>query len=122
MRDRLPVWIVAGVMLLVFGRPGDCPVFAGETLTDPTRPPATAAGRAVLTGHQPLKWRLTSTIIGPERRVAVINGRVLQIGEPIDGAVLEKVASGSAFLVHEGRRLHLKLNGKSVKHSVRAAQ
>jgi len=120
-RDRLSIWIVAGVMLLVFGRPGDCPVSAGETLTDPTRPPATTAGDAVLAGQTPLKWQLTSTIAGPERRVAVINGQILQIGEPIDGAVLEKVAPGSAFLVHDGRRFHLKLNGKPVKQSVKAA-
>ena len=121
MRDRLPFWILAGAMLFFFGRSGGYPVFAGEILTDPTRPPVATAGQAVLTGHKPLKWQLTSTIIGSERRVAVINGQIVQIGEPIDGAVLEKVAPGSVFLVHEGRRLHLKLNGKPVKHSVRAA-
>jgi len=121
-RDRLSIWIVAGVMLLVFGRSGNSPVFAGEPLTDPTRPPATTAGQAVLTGHTPSKWQLTSTIVGPERRVAIIDGQVVQIGETIDGAVLEKVAPGSAFLVHEGRSVHLKLNEKPVKYSVRSAQ
>ena len=122
MLERLPFWIVAGALLLVFGRTGGDLIFAGETETDPTRPLVTTAGKSVLTGHKPLRWHLNATLVGPERRVAIINGQSVEIGESIDGAVLEKVASGSALLVHEGRRLHLKLNGKPVKQSVVSAQ
>jgi len=114
-RSRLSGWIVAGAMLLVVGSP----VFGGEALRDPTRPPATTSGKTIQDGQQPLKWRLTATIIGPERRVAVINDRALQIGQNIDGAVLVAVEAGSALLVHAGREMQLRLHEMAVKRTVR---
>ena len=121
MRKRLPVWFALGALLLILGGGFGCPVAGTETLTDPTRPPAVAADQSMRKGRQSPQWRLTATLIGPARRVAVINDRAMQIGETIDGAVLVEVASGSAFLVHEGRRLHLQLNAKTVKHTARTA-
>lgn len=121
MPDRLPGWFAVGAMLMLFGGGACCPVFGGETLADPTRPALMDAGQAVREGQELRKWRLTSTITGPNRRVAVINNRVVRIGESIGGAVLVEVVPGSAVLVHGGRRLHLKLNAKTVKHSVKTA-
>ncbi|BBO74769.1 hypothetical protein DSCW_21860 [Desulfosarcina widdelii] len=115
MHSRLQSWIVAGAMLLVVGSP----VFGGEPLRDPTRPPATGSGKTIQDGQNPLKWRLTATIIGPERRVAVINDRALQIGQNIDGAVLVAVEAGSARLVHGGREMQLRLHEMAVKRTVR---
>jgi hypothetical protein len=114
--NRLSGSIVAGAMLLlVVGSP----VFGGEPLRDPTRPLAAASAKTIQDGQQPLKWRLTATIIGPERRVAVINDRALQIGQNIDGAVLVAVEAGSALLVHGGREMQLKLHEMAVKRTVR---
>jgi hypothetical protein len=117
--DRLPGWVAAGAVLLFLGEISCCPVFCGESLTDPTQPPVMTATQAVQNERTTQKWRLTSTVTGLERRVAVINHQVVKIGEPVDGAVLVGVAPGSAFLIHEGRRLHLRLKVMSVKQSLR---
>jgi len=108
-------------MVLFFAGAVCGPVFGGETLSDPMRPAAMTASQALQNGQQPQKWRLTTTITGPQRQVAVINDRVVEIGQTINGAVLLKVLPGSALLVHGGSRFHLKINGKTVKHSVRTA-
>jgi hypothetical protein len=119
--DRLSGRIAAGAMLLVFGWMSDSPVFGGERLRDPTRPPNTVSGKTVPDAQQPVKWNLTATIVGPERRVAVINDRAVQIGQKIDGAVLVAVEAGSALLVREGKQMQLKLHKTAVKRTVREA-
>jgi len=119
--DRLSGRIVAGAMLLIVAGMGNSPVFGGERLRDPTRPPNTVSGKTVPDVQQPVKWNLTATIVGPERRVAVINDRAVQIGQKIDGAVLVAVEAGSAQLVREGKQMQLKLHKTAVKRTVRKA-
>lgn len=70
---------------------------------------------------QPLKWKLTATIVGPERRVAVINDRTVQIGQKIDGAELVAVETGTALLMHRGREMQLRLHEMAVKRIMRKA-
>jgi len=108
-------------MLLAVAGMGSSPVFGGERLRDPTRPPNMDSGKTVPDAQQPVKWKLTATIVGPERRVAVINDRPVQIGQKIDGAVLVAVEAGSALLVRKGRQMQLKLHQAAVKRTVREA-
>lgn len=105
-------------MLLIFSAGSGCLASAGEILADPTRPPGLAVGRSVLSAKRPLKWRLTATIIGPQRRIAVINERAVQIGQKIDGAMLVAVEPGGVLLLHENRKSRLKLNATTVKRTV----
>jgi MSHA biogenesis protein MshK len=107
--------MVIGVMLLSFGWGDSHPVFGGQTLTDPTRPPVSTVGKGAKKAQGPSKWRLSSTIIGPQRRVAVINDQAVQVGARIDGAELLAVEPGSAVLLRGGRKIHLKLNARTVK-------
>lgn len=105
-------------MLLIFGSGASYPASAGEMLTDPTQPPVLAAGRPAPSMKRPLQWRLTATIIGPQRRVAVINEQAVQIGQEIDGAMLVVVEPGSALLLHKNRKVQLKLNARTIKRTV----
>jgi MSHA biogenesis protein MshK len=63
-----------------------------QTLRDPTRPPATG-GKGGATRSEPPGWVLQSVLISPERRYAIINGEIVQIGGSIDGAELIAVAA-----------------------------
>ncbi len=123
MFDRQTRWIAWGIALAFLG-PGFCPPVSGqELLADPTRPAAAlgsgAGGGAAASG--PAKWTLTSTLIAPHRRVAVINGRVMQVGQKIDGAELVAVESGSVLLRRAGQRIELKLIAGNVKEAVKPA-
>lgn len=106
-------------MLLVFGWVFFCPVVGGETLSDPTRPPVMTLGRPLPNAQEPMQWQLSATVIGPQRRVAVINEQALQVGQKIDGAELLAVEPGSALLLHRGREMQLKLNSITVKQALK---
>jgi hypothetical protein len=83
-----------------------CPAYAKEAILDPMRPP----GKSVLTiSSEPArKWNLTAILVSPERRLAMINNRLMEVGEKIDGAKVKVINSNTVELEVEGRRLTLR--------------
>ena len=73
---------------------------------DPTAPP----GRHGNPG-QPAQggWELHSTLIGPERRSAIINGQSVTVGDRIAGARVARIESGEVLLDGPERRITLRL-------------
>lgn len=89
---------------------------ASDALVDPTRPTALSAARPeraefarVETGP---RWRLQSTLVARERRLAVINGRSVRLGGTIDGATLREVRADGVVLDAGGRRIDLRLKSR----------
>jgi hypothetical protein len=119
--DRSTRLVFAGATLLFFGGVSCCPVFGGERLTDPTRPPNFTVNRSDEDLKKAPKLRLTSTIIGPQRRIAVINNQAVQVGQTIDNGVLVGVDPGVAMVMQSGRKIHLRLNERTVKQSLETA-
>jgi MSHA biogenesis protein MshK len=78
---------------------------AEQALRDPTRPPAASArGAAGKIEHS--GWILQSVLISPERRYAIINGEVVQLGGSIAGAELVAVAEERVTLrTQDGLRI-----------------
>ncbi len=77
-----------------------------EDLPDPTRPPfelgVAADGRGVAAASSS---GLQSVIIYPDRRTAIINGQVMQLGVNYSGGTLVEVSERSAVLQgNRGRR------------------
>lgn len=87
---------------------------AAEQLRDPTRPSwlpdPGRQQRPVVT-----RYRLESVLIAAERRVAVINGRVVTVGDVVDGAAVLSIEPEAVTLRRDGRELVLKLLPGSVK-------
>lgn len=79
-------------------------------LGDPTRPTSLSqpdeAGPATVQGP---RWRLQSTLVADERRVAVINGRTIVQGGRIDGATLVEVRPDGVTLEMSGERINLRM-------------
>lgn len=91
------------------------PAFGQEGLGDPTRPtslsePAEAKAQAA----QGPRWRLQSTLVADDRRVAVINGRMVAQGERIEGATVLEVRTDGVTLQKDGQRLNLLLPGSGI--------
>ncbi|MHB1240405.1 MAG: hypothetical protein ACYC18_07870 [Gammaproteobacteria bacterium] len=72
-------------------------VHADAGLKDPTRPPDFRYS-AVRSASGPPPWNLTSTLISPTRRVAVINNRAVEIGDRVDSAQVVAIEAGSVQL------------------------
>jgi MSHA biogenesis protein MshK len=79
-----------------------------QALRDPTRPPGVAAIKAA-PGVAPGGLVLQSILISPERKAAVINGKVVGPGESIDGYMLIAIAEDVAVLKDGDRIQRLRL-------------
>jgi MSHA biogenesis protein MshK len=118
---RLKRRFAGSLALLVFGLGFGWPAFGQGSLADPTRPPVLVPGSATGAVQKTMKWKLTSTLIGPQRRVAVINGRAVRLGGNIDGAVLVAVEPGRASLRYGGRMVQVELMTGAVKRAAEPA-
>lgn len=80
-------------------------------LPDPTRPSAAAdtGRRHANPENQISSLRLESTLISDHRRLAIINGKVLAIGDLIKGARIKDITAYKVVLEMKGRLVSLKL-------------
>ena len=93
-----------------------------QTLRDPTRPPGRSAARsesAPASGG----FVLQSIVNSPQRKAAVINGKVVGPGESVDGFMLVGIAEGEAVLRNgsDVRRLRLYPSVKKIMQAQEAA-
>lgn len=84
--------------------------------SDPMRPTAyTPQGRNVAETEADPQWSLTSILISPERRTAVINGHTLTPGEKLGAATVVAISQGMVILRHEGKKVTLSLSSVAIK-------
>ena len=89
-----------------------------QTVDDPMRPPQTAATGGVDTSRE-TGWVLYSTLVSPQQRSAVINGRSVGIGERVNGARVVDIQPGRATLRGKDGDFVLKLTTATVKTQAR---
>ncbi len=75
---------------------------AAAELSDPLAPPTPDVDAVEPAEPGPADYHLASTLVAGDRRVAVINGRIVGPGETIDGAEVVAVTRGSARLRRDG--------------------
>lgn len=94
---RFPSVLCVGGLVLSLLLPG---VAAMAELRDPTLPPATGAPSPGDRGaaFDPGSWKLTATLVGSGRAVAVINNRLVGLGEQVDGARVLAIDPGRVRL------------------------
>ena len=96
------VWIIAGLVVAT-------PLWADDvldSLADPTRP---SSRGAVVTGVSQGGLLLQSTQVSPRRRVAVINGQRLSVGDAIQGATVTDIQPFQVTVQRAGRDIALRL-------------
>jgi len=93
-----------------------CGLYCGSALAidDPMRPvprPGTVQAEPSSTSRvAPQRdWILSSTLIGAGRRVAVINDRLVSVGDEVLGALVIGIDARSAQLRYAGKELVLRL-------------
>ncbi|PID43800.1 MAG: hypothetical protein CSB48_03140 [Proteobacteria bacterium] len=83
------------------------PVIDGVSLADPFRPDqVTGAKRVAKTIVGPLK--LSSILVGRHRRQARINGKPVQVGDSVSGAVVERIERDYVRLIRQGEIVELR--------------
>lgn len=79
-----------------------------QTLPDPTRP-ALGASQSGTVEESPGGPQLQSVLISPRRKLAVINGQTLHVGESFGNAVVVKISAQEVVLKSGGELQVLKL-------------
>ena len=100
--------VLAAVLALAVGASG---VLGAEEkpVRDPMRPfGAVSVNGAAPTANGP-RFAVTGVLIAPTRRVAVINGKPLQLGDVVDGAEIVAIEPGIVRLRENGAELVLSL-------------
>lgn len=85
------------------------PAVQGEPVDDPMRPPVRES-RATGSADPHPGWSLTSVLIADDRRLAIINDRVLREGESVAGARVVRIEADHVLIRHSDgeRRLSLR--------------
>jgi len=108
--------LVAGVALAALALVG---ASSAVPLDDPTRPPTAQSAKVHKAARKPLRWTLSSTLVSAQRRTAVINGRVVGVGEKINGARVVAILPSKVHLRRKGRDITLVLLKQDVKRPSR---
>ena len=105
------------------------PAVLHAQLVDPTRPPDYVPGGAQQeTGPQDVRgfngspWDLTSTLVSPQRTLAVINGQVVIKGSKIGDMTVEKIETDQVLLVGGGRTEVIDLVGQDIKKPAKSGE
>lgn len=103
------VSLIAVVLLALVGI-----AHARGSVVDPTRPALRAVARQA---ENQSAFRLSSILVSPARRVVVINGVALEVGDRIDGARVIEINLDSVRLRSPEGELSLSLFPTSVRRS-----
>lgn len=71
---------------------------AAQALADPTRPPAALGSSAADSDKPEEPPALQSVLISPQRRVAIINGRSVQVGDKVGQARVARILENEVVL------------------------
>ncbi len=84
---------------------------SAQGLDDPTRPTSLSEPEPARRAESGPRWRLQSTLVADERRLAIINGRTVGPGDRVDGATVRDVRQDGVTLEVDGRRIELRMLG-----------
>lgn len=82
---------------------------AQENLPDPTRPPVMMQAHGEAASSGPGEPVLQSVLISPGRKVAIISGETVQMGDRVGEARVVRIAEGQVVLARGGQTQTLKL-------------
>lgn len=111
------------LLLAILG--GVCSVGALAATNDPMRPaprPGTVKIEPKAKPRQAPRrnWVLSSTLVGDARSVAVINDRLVGVGDSVLGATVVEIGTRSARLRYAGRDVLLELGESRIAHQSEA--
>lgn len=112
MSEYRTAWM-GGVILL--GLLAAVPAMA-EEVDDPMRPPQ--ARQTTAATPQPPSWDLSSVLISERRRVAVINNQLVQVGDRVGGARVQRIEADRVILLRGEQSMTLTLRaGLDIRRS-----
>ena len=94
---------------------------SASQLSDPTRPPDAKTAYPSQNSKAVKRWKLSSTLISNGRRNAIINGKLVSLGETIQQARVVAIQPNEVWLVHNKKRFRIKLLARDIKDFSKSA-
>ena len=94
-----------------------CAAPVNAELGDPTRPPdyKKQAEPPQAEAVAVEKWALTSVLISPQRRVAIVNGQAVQEGDTVESSRVVQIRTSEVLLQRDGKQIVVSLLPRAVK-------
>lgn len=98
---------------------------AAEQLPDPTKPLGYDAEPEMIIQEQNVQqenpvWRLNGIRIAEQSRSAILNGKVVKVGDTVNGAEVVEIKPAWVIIVHEKQRIRLELLDINIKRNKQA--
>ena len=110
---------VISIFILLLAMPG---IFApaklyAESLPDPTRPANYSEVTEVMTQlpKELINWNVRAIRSSETGRNAIVNGKLVKVGDEIDSATIVAITSNTVVLRHDTKRVVLKLIPAEIK-------
>lgn len=87
-------------------------------LVDPTRPllePVRPREPAPRLRDEPREYEVQSILVRRDRRLAVVNGQRVRVGDVVDGARVMQIGPGRVLLAVDGEVHEVRLNPRDIK-------
>jgi hypothetical protein len=103
------------------------PLLTGaETLPDPTRPYGYGIIQHVIVlepdlPREQVNWRLSGIRIAPKDKTAILNGRLVRVGDMVDGALVVEINPAAVLIDFEEKRIRVDLLKVNIKQDRSAA-
>jgi hypothetical protein len=85
---------------------------AGEPLRDPTRPHRAEQAAGVVKAQG---FRVSAIFVSDARRIAILNGHAVAVGDQVDGATVTAIGERTVRLVYRGSAISAKLNTARIR-------
>lgn len=86
-----------------------------QSLPDPTRPQGAKTHSSNTKVKRVKGWYLSSTLIANGRRNAIINGKLVTIGQTVNKARVISIHANEVWLKNKQKRFRIKLLQRSIK-------
>ena len=85
---------------------GTCSVAVADIASDPMRPDTLRS----VSVTAPARYRVNAIIVSDERRIAIVNGRRVGVGDAIGEATVVSISKAEVILDVDGSRQSLRVN------------
>ena len=108
--NKLPLAVLA-LALLAFIEVASAAEFA-----DPTRPTYVQSDDAAQAANVRKKYRLSSILVGEQRKLAVINGQRVREGDRVGSAKVKRISKSSVTLLIQDAAVNIALSAHDIKN------
>ncbi len=89
------------------------------SVKDPMRPPGASFIKQQQSAGKSRGWSVKEILIAPNRRIAVVNGRVVEVGSVVDGAKVSAIYGNAVKLNVNGQIVYIAPVARDIKRQTR---